>query len=130
MNDSILTMNKAFLPLSFAGFIWACSPVSESETPNASHPLPYEYAAWLDTIELGEERLYTLRYTLVGGDTDTSVAYRIQLFAKSSTSVDTLVEYLAAGDSLHGEYVFVDMPVSLGPAAFSTSVQPFSPDGE
>lgn len=110
--------------------MWACSPASESEIPNASHPLPYEYAASLDTIELGEERLYTLRYILVGGETDTTVAYRIQLVAGSSVSADTLVEYLAAGDSLHGEYVFVDMPVSLGAAAFSASVQPFSPDGE
>ena len=123
-------MNKASLSFLIVASVWACSPTTESETSIESHPFPYEYAAELDTIELGEEWLYTLRYTLVGGETDTTVSYRFQLVAGSVRAADTIIEYLAAGDSLHGEYVFVDMPVSLGAAAFSASVQPISPDGE
>ncbi len=92
--------------------------------------MPYEYAAQLDTVELGVERLYVLRYTLVGGETDMMVTYRIQLVAGSLVTVDSVLEFVAAGDSLHGEYVFVDMPVSHGAAAFSASVQPLIADGQ
>jgi len=105
---------------------WACSsPTPETvEVPEQ----PYELAAALDTVELGEERIYAVNYQLIGGLEAATLEYQLNLVAGSRRMADTLVEHLMPGDTLSGTYIFVDVPVSAGAAAFSSHLEILASD--
>ncbi|MGA0247738.1 MAG: hypothetical protein EBZ31_01920 [Flavobacteriia bacterium] len=116
-------MNQKFWALALVGAAaWACSSPS-TETPEALPEQPFEYAAQLDTLELGEERVYAVNYQLIGGLKAATVQYQLNLVAGSRQMADTLTEYLQPGDTLSGTYLFVDVPVSEGTAAFSSHLE-------
>jgi hypothetical protein len=116
-------MNQKFWALALVGAAaWACSSPS-TETPEALPEQPFEYAAQLDTMELGEERVYVVNYQLIGGLKAVTVQYQLNLVAGSRQMADTLTEYLQPGDTLSGTYIFVDVPVSEGMAAFSSHLE-------
>jgi hypothetical protein len=115
-------MKQKFWALALLGVsLWACSTPTEEKT--SLPELPYEYAANLDTVELGPARIYAVNYQLVGGLEAASVKYHLRLVAGSSQMADTLQEYLQPGDTLSGTYLFVDVPVSEGVAAFSSHLE-------
>ncbi len=74
-------------------------------------------------MELGEERVYAVNYQLIGGLEAATVQYQLNLVAGSRQMADTLTEYLQPGDTLSGTYIFVDVPVSEGTAAFSSHLE-------
>lgn len=116
-------MNQKFWALALVGAAaWACSSPS-AESPEALPEQPFEYAAQLDTMELGEERVYAVNYQLIGGLEAATVQYQLKLVAGSRQMADTLTEYLQPGDTLSGTYIFVDVPVSEGTAAFSSHLE-------
>jgi len=116
-------MNQKFWALALVGAAaWACSSPS-TETPEALPEQPFEYAAQLDTMELGEERVYAVNYQLIGGLRAVTVQYQLNIVAGSRQMADTLTEYLQPGDTLSGTYIFVNVPVSEGTAAFSSHLE-------
>ena len=116
-------MNQKFWALALVGAAaWACSSPSTG-TPEALPEQPFEYAAQLDTMELGEERVYAVNYQLIGGLEAATVQYQLKLVAGSRQMADTLTEYLQPGDTLSGTYIFVDVPVSEGTVAFSSHLE-------
>ncbi|HAB35773.1 MAG TPA: hypothetical protein DCE58_04140 [Cryomorphaceae bacterium] len=115
-------MKQKFWAMALLGVsLWACSTPAAEETPLPEQP--YEFAAELDTVELGAERVYAVNYQLVGGLKAATVSYRLRLIAGSRQMADTLQEYLQPGDTLTGTYLFVDVPVSEGVAAFSSNLE-------
>lgn len=106
---------------------WSCTSPS-AEAPEALPEQPFEYAAELDTVELGAERVYAVNYQLIGGLEPATVQYQLQLVAGSRQMADTLVEYLQPGDTLIGSYIFIDVPVSEGTAAFSSHLEILASD--
>ncbi|HAB31927.1 MAG TPA: hypothetical protein DCL07_01220 [Cryomorphaceae bacterium] len=111
--------------------VLACTaPENTSEDLATQSLLPFEYAAQLDTVELGAERVYRVHYTLVGGLRDTTVRYTLQLIAGKVKAHDTLIEFLKTGDTLVGDYLFVEVPVSSGKAAFSSHLETIPPNGQ
>jgi len=120
-----------FSILAGSSLFMACTqPNVVNATPEEHHEIPYEMASQLDTVELGESRVYAIHYMWVGGMKDTSIVYYLSLYAGKASESDTLYEYLAAGDTVQGDYIFSSVPVSSGTAAYKTHLEPYTTHGK
>ncbi|MDG1253086.1 MAG: hypothetical protein P8N56_05340 [Schleiferiaceae bacterium] len=119
------------LILASSTLVMACSQTNVVDvTPDETHEVPFEMASRLDTVELGESRVYAVHYTWVGGIQDTSVVYYLSLYAGSTSESDTLYEFLNAGDTVEGDYIFINVPVSSGVAAYKSHLATHTTHGK
>jgi len=102
--------------------LWTACQIPQPEADDSAMRL-HGLSTHMDTLELGAARVYAISYHILAKDHDAEVFIKVSLDQANLTHVDSMVEFVPAGQVLQGQMIFGQAHVHLGAAKPTITIQ-------